>query len=101
MSFLDDFDVLLSGYVPGADAVAAVGAIGRDLKHKTDKTPGSFFWVLDPVMGDHERLYVSEDVLPAYRNLLPDADLILPNQFEAELVKSAGGEGISEHKFRF
>ena len=40
--------------------------------------------VLDPVMGDQGRLYVNEDVVPAYKNLLRDADLILPNQFEAE-----------------
>lgn len=40
--------------------------------------------VLDPVMGDQGRLYVSEDIVPVYRNLLRDADLILPNQFEAE-----------------
>lgn len=42
--------------------------------------------VLDPVMGDDGRLYVSEDVIPVYQNLLHDADLILPNQFEAEYV---------------
>ena len=35
-------------------------------------------------MGDDGRLYVNEDVVPAYKNLLKDADLILPNQFEAE-----------------
>lgn len=35
-------------------------------------------------MGDEGRLYVSEQVVPVYRNLLRDADLILPNQFEAE-----------------
>ncbi len=40
--------------------------------------------VLDPVMGDEGRLYVSQDVVPAYKELLSDADLILPNQFEAE-----------------
>ena len=40
--------------------------------------------VLDPVMGDDGRLYVDEDVVPAYKNLLRDADLILPNQFELE-----------------
>lgn len=40
--------------------------------------------VLDPVMGDQGRLYVNEDVVPVYRTLLRDADLILPNQFEAE-----------------
>lgn len=35
-------------------------------------------------MGDQGRLYVNEDVVPAYKALLKDADLILPNQFEAE-----------------
>ena len=40
--------------------------------------------VLDPVMGDQGKLYVNEDVVPVYRNVLRDADLILPNQFEAE-----------------
>lgn len=35
-------------------------------------------------MGDEGRIYVDEDVIPAYRGLLRDADLILPNQFELE-----------------
>ena len=35
-------------------------------------------------MGDNGRLYVNEDVIPAYKNLLHEADLILPNQYEAE-----------------
>lgn len=42
--------------------------------------------VLDPVMGDEGRLYVAEDIVSAYRDLLPHADLILPNAFEAELL---------------
>ncbi|KAM0799362.1 pyridoxine kinase [Usnea florida] len=85
-SYLIDFDVLLTGYAPSAETVEAIGAIARDLKLRASTKPGSFFWVLDPVMGDQERLYVNEDVVPAYKNLLRDADLILPNQFEAELL---------------
>ncbi|KAK2747496.1 putative pyridoxal kinase [Myotisia sp. PD_48] len=85
-SYLTDFDVLLSGYAPSAAAVEAVGAIGMDLKKRASKRPGSFFWVLDPVMGDQGRLYVNEDVVPAYKSLVSQADLILPNQFEAELL---------------
>ncbi|KJZ77876.1 hypothetical protein HIM_02513 [Hirsutella minnesotensis 3608] len=85
-SFLDDFDMMLSGYVPGAEAVAAVGDIGKELKDRARASPGSFFWVLDPVMGDNGKLYVAEDVVPAYKALVPHADLILPNQFEAELL---------------
>lgn len=76
--------MLLSGYIPGAEAVEAVGKIGIELKEKTKDDPGRFFWVLDPVMGDNGHLYVAEDVVPAYKSLIHYADLILPNQFEAE-----------------
>jgi len=40
--------------------------------------------VLDPVMGDEGKLYIPEDEVPQYKYLLGEADLILPNQFEAE-----------------
>jgi len=85
-SYLDDFNMMLSGYLPGAGPVEVVGVIARDLKYKATMKPGSFFWVLDPVMGDNGKLYVAEDVVPAYKNLIKDADLILPNQFEAEVL---------------
>ncbi|KAH8700640.1 putative pyridoxal kinase [Talaromyces proteolyticus] len=85
-SYLTDFDVLLSGYAPSAAAVEAVGDIARDLKRRAESKPGSFFWILDPVMGDLGRLYVNEDVVPAYKNAIHYADLILPNQFEAETL---------------
>lgn len=83
-AYLDDFDMMLSGYVPGADALEAVGRIAEELKGRAKQKPGSFFWVLDPVMGDNGNLYVAQDVVPVYRNLISHADLILPNQFEAE-----------------
>ena len=81
---LDQFDMMLTGYIPGAPAVEAVGRIAEDLKEQAKTKPGSFFWVLDPVMGDNGKLYVAPDVVPAYKRLLDHADLILPNQFEAE-----------------
>lgn len=37
-------------------------------------------------MGDAGHLYVTPSVLPAYKSLLRFADLLLPNQFEAELL---------------
>ncbi|KAK4681827.1 putative pyridoxal kinase [Podospora pseudoanserina] len=82
-SFLDDFDMMLSGYVPGAEALGAVGRIAEELKSRAE---GRFFWVLDPVMGDNGNLYVGGDVVPVYRGLAGKADLCLPNQFEAELL---------------
>ncbi|KAL1883113.1 hypothetical protein VTK73DRAFT_9480 [Phialemonium thermophilum] len=85
-SYLNNFDMMLSGYIPGAPAVEAVGKIARDLKERALPRPGGFFWVLDPVMGDNGNLYVAPDVVPAYTKLIEHADLILPNQFEAELL---------------
>ena len=46
-------------------------------------------------MGDNGRIYVDEDELPVYKDLLRHADLILPNQFEAELLS---GVKISDLK---
>ena len=37
-------------------------------------------------MGDQGKLYVNEDVVPVYKKLLREADLIVPNQFEVESV---------------
>ncbi|CAP69428.1 uncharacterized protein PODANS_1_10920, partial [Podospora anserina S mat+] len=65
-SFLDDFDMMLSGYVPGAEALGAVGRIAEELKSRAE---GRFFWVLDPVMGDNGNLYVGGDVVPVYREV--------------------------------
>lgn len=83
---LNNFDVMLSGYCPSAALVEQVGSIARERRAEASKKPGSFFWVLDPVMGDNGRIYVAEETVPAYKSLLKDADLILPNQFEAELL---------------
>ncbi|KAL7779014.1 hypothetical protein CFE70_008517 [Pyrenophora teres f. teres 0-1] len=74
-SNLTNFDVLLTGYMPSAEAVQAIGTIGRDVKFNAGTKPGSFFWAVYP-----------EDEVPEYKGLLREADLILPNQFEAELL---------------
>jgi pyridoxine kinase len=38
------------------------------------------------VMGDNGKLYVAEDVVPLYRELLSIATIITPNWFEVEYV---------------
>ena len=38
-------------------------------------------------MGDNGKMYVPEDILPVYRDVvIPLADILTPNQFEAELI---------------
>ncbi|KAL1992522.1 hypothetical protein VTN49DRAFT_4554 [Thermomyces lanuginosus] len=95
-SYLTDFDVLLSGYTPTAEAVQAVGEIALDLKRRAAKKNRPFFWILDPVMGDLGRIYVGEDVVPAYKNVIHHADLILPNQFEAELLSGIKIQNLTD-----
>jgi len=43
--------------------------------------------VCDPVLGDNGKLYVPEELVPIYRDrIVPLADVVTPNQFEAEML---------------
>ena len=43
-AYLNDFDMMLTGFIPNAETVDAVGSIARDLKLRAATKPGSFFW---------------------------------------------------------
>ncbi|KAH9479249.1 Putative pyridoxal kinase C6F6.11c [Psilocybe cubensis] len=73
---------LLTGYIPGAEALSAVEKLAKKLKHSKP----SLIYLLDPVMGDAGRLYVAADVIPVYQEMLPLATIITPNWFEVELL---------------
>lgn len=80
-----EYNALLTGYIPSAAAVNAVNDIGHDLKRRY---PG-LVWLLDPVMGDEGKLYVKDDVVPAYKKILQGTGLVTittPNYFEVELL---------------
>ncbi|KAF9053826.1 Ribokinase-like protein [Hymenopellis radicata] len=73
---------LLTGYIPGAEALTAVSELATKLK----KENSSLVYLLDPVMGDSGRLYVAPDVVPVYRAMLSLATVITPNWFEVETL---------------
>lgn len=73
---------MLSGYVPGADALRVVARLVDRLQSINPE----LVYVLDPVMGDDGRIYVSESVIPIYKSLMPKATCATPNYFEAELL---------------
>ncbi|WWC70136.1 pyridoxal kinase [Kwoniella pini CBS 10737] len=74
---------ILTGYVPGAEALEVVAEQIRRMKDNNPET----LYVLDPVMGDMGTgLYVSQDVVPIYKEMLKLASIITPNQFEVELL---------------
>ena len=91
---------LLTGYVPGAEATAAVTALARRLRARDpeliyllDRECGVCAamrrradWGVAAVLGDSGKLYVSPDVVPIYRAALPLATIITPNWFEVEWV---------------
>ncbi|KAG5461302.1 MAG: Ribokinase-like protein, partial [Olpidium bornovanus] len=81
---LDAWSHALTGYVGSAEVLRETAAAVRRLKVTQEE---SLFYVCDPVMGDTGGLYVPEAVVPVYRDeLLPLADVITPNQFEAEIL---------------
>ena len=74
---------LLTGYMGSVDAVRAAA---RALPLLRQNQPNFQFWC-DPVLGDNGRLYVPAALVDAYRDeIVPYADALLPNQFEAELL---------------
>ncbi|XP_053610087.1 pyridoxal kinase [Plodia interpunctella] len=73
----------LTGYSRSADSMKQVAEIIKKLRKKNPK----LIYVCDPVMGDDGKMYVPEDLLPVIRDIIvPLADIITPNQFEAELL---------------
>ncbi|KAM3584551.1 putative pyridoxal kinase [Umbelopsis sp. WA50703] len=52
--------------------------------------------VCDPVMGDDGSLYVSPEVLPLYRELICMADIVTPNQTEAEALVDMKIENLKD-----
>ena len=57
--------------------------------------------LLDPVIGDYQKgLFVSQETARAIRDrLLPIAQVITPNRFEAEVLIGSGDRGMSEHAY--
>uniref|UniRef100_UPI00358E5F50 pyridoxal kinase isoform X1 n=1 Tax=Myxine glutinosa TaxID=7769 RepID=UPI00358E5F50 len=84
---ITDYDYVLTGYTADRSFLERLVGIIKDLKQGNPQ----MVYVCDPVLGDtwdgKGSMYVPEDLLPVYRDLvLPMADVITPNQFEAELL---------------
>ncbi|XP_055975211.1 pyridoxal kinase [Sorex fumeus] len=84
---VNQYDYVLTGYTRDKSFLAMVVDIVRELKQQNPR----LVYVCDPVMGDkwdgEGSMYVPEDLLPVYRDkVVPVADIITPNQFEAELL---------------
>lgn len=82
---------LLTGYIGSLSLLKAIADLCSMLKrHSPNLT-----YVCDPVLGDEGRLYVSPELVEAYRTtIVPLASVMVPNQFEAEQL--TGGRPITD-----
>ncbi|KAJ8875233.1 hypothetical protein PR048_023128 [Dryococelus australis] len=99
---LDKYTHLLTGYVGSPSFLRRIAALVQHLRKVNPKLiyvllKGGSVAVCDPVMGDNGRMYVSEELLPIYRDtILPLADIIVPNQFEVELLTGRNVTSVAE-----
>ncbi|KAL0489347.1 pyridoxine kinase [Acrasis kona] len=77
----NDYTHLLTGYIGTVSFLSCVMSLVDKLKAKNK----GLMYVCDPVLGDDGNLYVPEELVQVYRDdLIKRADVVTPNQFEAE-----------------
>lgn len=76
-----NIDAVITGYFANAEQVGITAALIKKLRPK--------IVLVDPVLGDHGRLYVKDDVAFAIRDqLLPLATIVTPNAFELSWLQA-------------
>ncbi|KAG0691857.1 Ribokinase-like protein [Suillus ampliporus] len=73
---------LLTGYIPNAAALEVIKGLAQKLKSHNPH----LIYLMDPVLGDSGKLYVSQDVIPIYKEMFSFATIITPNWFEVETL---------------
>ncbi|KAK7107520.1 pyridoxal kinase-like isoform X1 [Littorina saxatilis] len=75
------FSHVLTGYI---GKVSFLEKVGQTIAEMKQCNPDLMF-VCDPVMGDNGKFYVPQELVPVYRDqIVPQADIVTPNQFELE-----------------
>lgn len=86
-------DAVMSGYMASIDHAALMSEI---ISYAKSQNPDALILV-DPVMGDHGRLYIPEAVAQAILNLLvPLADFCTPNLWELGYLTQTHAQKIEE-----
>jgi len=72
-------DILLTGYIGSKSFLQAVLTVLKTLK----STNPNALYFCDPVLGDNGKFYVPEELVGIYKaEVLPQADVVTPNEFE-------------------
>ena len=80
---LQNYDYILTGYIGSESFLTSVLTTVESIKNANPEC----LFVCDPVLGDDGKYYVPDALVQIYReDVIPKADIITPNQFEAELL---------------
>ncbi|KAG0743595.1 hypothetical protein G6F57_005569 [Rhizopus arrhizus] len=79
---IDEYTHVLTGYIGNYAILEKIENMVQKLKSKNP----NLIYVCDTVMGDEGSLYVAPEIVPLYRDIIRIADIITPNQFEAETL---------------
>ena len=76
---LTEIDAIMTGYIGSVGQIEPIASILADFSHADRQKP----ILVDPVFGDHGKLYVDEAIAANIKTrLIPHATLITPNVFE-------------------
>jgi pyridoxine kinase len=82
---------LLTGYIGDVTFLNGIAHVVEELRKKNPK----LIYMCDPVLGDDGKLYVPSELVQAYKNVLvPLADIITPNHFEASILTDTNADDI-------
>lgn len=81
---LKDMQAMVSGYLGSPETAAVIAKAADDVKQANPTA----IYCADPVMGDFGRnVYVHKDIPDVIKSdIIPKADILTPNHFEAELL---------------
>jgi pyridoxine kinase len=95
LKVLSDCDAILSGYLGKAETAKVVSRTVELIKQQNKKA----VYLLDPVIGDDGQVYVEKGLIEAFKNiLLPQADIIFPNQSELGWLSESEIDDVSSLK---
>ena len=78
------YSAIITGYIPNSALIYMTHRYVQEFK----KLHLNMIYLLDPVMGDNNYLYVDKSCVKEYKSILKSkiVDIITPNQFELELL---------------
>lgn len=97
---LKDVGHLLTGYIGSASFLEAVMGVLKTLRKNCNGGKTKLRYVCDPVLGDvGSGFYVPQELVKLFREqVVPEADVVTPNQFEAEQLTGMSLSSVEDVK---